>query len=130
MCREGVNPNSHESFATIVTTLCYMHIFLVRKPLSLRHTQELEKDTNRSRRYYVPQVAPTAESLCNRSTTATQPQGLRKSALTTALVFVRNAKVCRVLLDSGSELSYISERCVQALGLAHWTCSQGSLITQ
>ncbi|XP_070855415.1 uncharacterized protein [Drosophila suzukii] len=25
---------------------------------------------------------------------------------------------CRVLLDSGSELSYISERCVQALGLA------------
>jgi len=37
-------------------------------------------------------------------------------------VFVRNATgshtTCRVLLDSGSELSYISERCVQALGLA------------
>ncbi|XP_070851577.1 uncharacterized protein [Drosophila suzukii] len=68
------------------------------------------------------QVAPTAESLCNGSTTATQPQGLRKSALPTALVFVRNATgshtTCRVLLDSGSELSYISERCVQALGLA------------
>ncbi|XP_070855412.1 uncharacterized protein [Drosophila suzukii] len=68
------------------------------------------------------QVAHTAESLCNGSTTATQPQGLRKSALPTALVFVRNSirshTTCRVLLDSGSELSYVSERCVQALGLA------------
>jgi len=68
------------------------------------------------------QVAPTSESLCNESTTATRPKGLRKSALPTALVFVRNATgshtTCRVLLGSGSELSYISERCVQALGLA------------
>ncbi|XP_044251339.1 uncharacterized protein [Drosophila takahashii] len=68
------------------------------------------------------QAGPTAESLCNGSTTATQPQGLRKSALPTALVFEKTAKgshiTCRVLLDSGSELSYISERCVQALGLA------------
>ncbi|XP_070854717.1 uncharacterized protein [Drosophila suzukii] len=68
------------------------------------------------------QVASTAESFCNGSTTATQPQGIRKSALPTALVFVRIATgshtTCRVLLDSGSELSYISERCVKALGLA------------
>jgi len=30
MCRESVNLNSHSSFATIVTTLCYKQIFLVR----------------------------------------------------------------------------------------------------
>ncbi|XP_052855789.1 uncharacterized protein LOC128264392 [Drosophila gunungcola] len=68
------------------------------------------------------QDTPFAESSYNGSATTTQPQGLRKSALPTALVLVRNAKgshtSCRVLLDSGSELSYISERCVQALGLA------------
>jgi len=35
------------------------------------------------------QMAPTAESLCNGSTTATQPQEVRESALPTALVFVK-----------------------------------------
>jgi len=68
------------------------------------------------------QVAPIAESLRHGSTTATQPQELRKSVLSTGIVFVKNATgshtTSRVLLDSGSELSYISERCGQALGLA------------
>ncbi|XP_041452039.1 uncharacterized protein LOC121405436 [Drosophila obscura] len=70
------------------------------------------------------QVTPRAEPSYNGSATATKPHGLRKSALPTALVFVRNAKgshtICRVLLDSGSELSYISERCIQALGLSRF----------
>ncbi|XP_041564650.1 uncharacterized protein LOC121467327 [Drosophila elegans] len=64
------------------------------------------------------QDTPCAESSYNGSAATTQPQGLRKSALPTALVLVCNAKgshtSCRVLLDSGSELSYFSERCVQA----------------
>jgi len=65
------------------------------------------------------QVAPTAESLCNGSTTATQPQGLRKLHCQQlwCLIKTQQDRTCRVLLDSGSELSYISERCVQALGL-------------
>jgi len=37
------------------------------------------------------------------------------------MVYVKNAKddhvTCRLLLDTGSELSYVSERCIQALGL-------------
>ncbi|XP_075150426.1 uncharacterized protein LOC142224530 [Haematobia irritans] len=41
--------------------------------------------------------------------------------LPTALVFVRNCKgdliTCRLLLDTGSELSYISEDCIKRLGL-------------
>jgi len=135
MCRESVNPSLHASFAIIVTTLCYMQIFLIRRQLSLRHTHEMMKGTTQalpkmlrspSAISQVAQVAPTAESLCNKSTTATQPKGLLKSALPTALVFVRNVTgshtTCRVLLDSGSELSYISERCVKALGLARSRC--------
>ncbi|KAM8702177.1 hypothetical protein ACLKA7_000735 [Drosophila subpalustris] len=56
------------------------------------------------------------------TTTRTKTQDLRKGALPTAQVWVQNAQgsntLCRVLLDSGSELSYISERCIQALGIA------------
>ncbi|KAH8317555.1 hypothetical protein KR074_003592, partial [Drosophila pseudoananassae] len=52
----------------------------------------------------------------------THKHGRRQSTLPTALVFVQNANgtytSCRLLLDSGSELSYISERCINALGLA------------
>ncbi|XP_044574182.1 uncharacterized protein LOC123258378, partial [Drosophila ananassae] len=48
--------------------------------------------------------------------------GRRQSTLPTALVYVQNANgiytSCRLLFDSGSELSYISERCINALGLA------------
>jgi len=37
------------------------------------------------------------------------------------MVYVKNAKgdhvTCRLLLDTGSELSYVSERCIQGLGL-------------
>ncbi|XP_041449657.1 uncharacterized protein LOC121404387 [Drosophila obscura] len=70
------------------------------------------------------QVTPRAEPSYNGSATATKPHVLRESALPTALVFVRSAKgshtICRVLLDSGSELSYISERCIQALGLSRF----------
>ncbi|XP_070074050.1 uncharacterized protein [Drosophila takahashii] len=56
------------------------------------------------------------------STSLTQSPGLKRSTLPTALVYVQNTKssytICRVLLDSCSELSYVSERCVNALGLA------------
>jgi len=122
MCRESVNPSSDASFSIIVTTLCYMQMTLVRKPLSLRHTPSVPKmlrsplaishGHNGSRSWiHVQRI--------NNRNTAT---GLRKSALPTALVFVRNVKrshtTCRVLLDSDSDLSYISERCVQALGQA------------
>jgi len=48
MCLESVNPNSHASLATIVTTLCYKQIFLVRKPLSLRHTHVMMKGTSQA----------------------------------------------------------------------------------
>jgi len=41
MCRESVNA----SLAIFVATLCYMQIFLVRKPLSLWHTHEMMKCT-------------------------------------------------------------------------------------
>ncbi|XP_044573300.1 uncharacterized protein LOC123257613 [Drosophila ananassae] len=51
-----------------------------------------------------------------------QSTGWNRSTLPTAMVNVRNAKgdlvACRLLLDTGSELSYISERCIQTLGLA------------
>jgi len=37
------------------------------------------------------------------------------------MAYAKNAKVdhvkCGLLLDTGSELSYVSERCIQALGL-------------
>ncbi|XP_070854664.1 uncharacterized protein [Drosophila suzukii] len=82
MCHESVNPNSHASIATIVTTLCYMQIFLVRKPLSLRHTHEMMKDTSQTLLKMLP--SPSAISHGH----------------------------------NGSELSYISERCVKAIGLA------------
>ncbi|XP_043064457.1 uncharacterized protein LOC122320328 [Drosophila ficusphila] len=56
------------------------------------------------------------------SNSLTQSPGLKRSTLPTALVYVQNSKgtytICRVLLDSGSELSYVSERCINALGLA------------
>nr|XP_043065771.1 uncharacterized protein LOC122321020 [Drosophila bipectinata] len=55
-------------------------------------------------------------------TEITHKHGRRQSTLPTAVVFVQNANgtytSCRLLLDSGSELSYISERCINALGLA------------
>ncbi|XP_044573912.1 uncharacterized protein LOC123258071 [Drosophila ananassae] len=45
----------------------------------------------------------------------------RTCTLPTALVHIRNSQGtytnCRVLLDTGSELSYVSERCIKALGL-------------
>ncbi|XP_044574020.1 uncharacterized protein LOC123258213 [Drosophila ananassae] len=45
----------------------------------------------------------------------------RTCTLPTALVHIRNSQgtytSCRVLLDTGSELSYVSERCIKALGL-------------
>ncbi|XP_070071102.1 uncharacterized protein [Drosophila takahashii] len=46
---------------------------------------------------------------------------VKRSILPTAMAYVQNAKgdhvTCRLLLDTGSELSYVSERCIQALGL-------------
>jgi len=45
MWHESVSPNSYASFDIIVTTLCYMQIFLIRKPLSLRHTHQMMNGT-------------------------------------------------------------------------------------
>ncbi|XP_070075721.1 uncharacterized protein [Drosophila takahashii] len=50
-----------------------------------------------------------------------RPPSQIRGTLPTALVHVLNASgtytVCRVLLDTGSELSYISERCIKELGI-------------
>jgi len=48
MCRGSVYPNAHSSFSIIVNTLCYMQIFLVREPLSLRHAHEMMKGTSQA----------------------------------------------------------------------------------
>jgi len=48
MCHESVNPNSHAGIAIIVITLCYTQIFLIRRPLSLRHTHEMMKGTSQA----------------------------------------------------------------------------------
>jgi len=72
-----------------------------------------------------PQTSGCSSSLVaqtqNRSSSIQSP-GPKRSTLPKALVFVQNAKgtytIFRVLLDNGSELSYVSERCVNALALA------------
>ncbi|XP_070075719.1 uncharacterized protein [Drosophila takahashii] len=50
------------------------------------------------------QAAPTAESLCNGSTTATQPQGLRKSALTTAQALGLSRSPSRIVVSGISSI--------------------------
>ncbi|XP_070075755.1 uncharacterized protein [Drosophila takahashii] len=64
----------------------------------------------------------TQSVVCAQGTAkSAQESEVRRSILPTAMVYVQNAKgdhvTCRLLLDTGSELSYVSERCIQALGL-------------
>ncbi|XP_070074700.1 uncharacterized protein [Drosophila takahashii] len=64
----------------------------------------------------------TQSVVCAQGTAkSAQESEVKRSILTTAMVYVQNAKgdhvTCRLLLDTGSELSYVSERCIQALGL-------------
>ncbi|XP_043863401.1 uncharacterized protein LOC122756838 [Drosophila mojavensis] len=67
--------------------------------------------------------ASTVVALTNAVNTSKGGKGANmRSTLPTAQVYVRNSRgqdvVCRILLDCGSELSYVSERCIQTLGLA------------
>ncbi|XP_044312531.1 uncharacterized protein LOC123037101 [Drosophila rhopaloa] len=64
----------------------------------------------------------TQSVVCAQGTAkSAQETEIKRSILPTALVYVQNSKgdhvTCRLLLDTGSELSYVSERCIQALGL-------------
>ncbi|XP_044313278.1 uncharacterized protein LOC123037280 [Drosophila rhopaloa] len=64
----------------------------------------------------------TQSVVCAQGTAkSAQETEIKGSILPTAMVYVQNAKgdhvTCRLLLDTGSELSYVSERCIQALGL-------------
>ncbi|XP_044249598.1 uncharacterized protein [Drosophila takahashii] len=64
----------------------------------------------------------TQSVVCAQGTAkSAQESEVKRSILPTAMVYVQNAKgdhvTCRLLLDTGSELSYVSERCIQALGL-------------
>ncbi|XP_044573273.1 uncharacterized protein LOC123257597 [Drosophila ananassae] len=72
---------------------------------------------------HIAQAEGSAAMVCAQgSANSQQSTGWNRSTLPTAMVNVRNAKgdlvACRLLLDTGSELSYISERCIQTLGLA------------
>ncbi|XP_044570437.1 uncharacterized protein LOC123257066 [Drosophila ananassae] len=72
---------------------------------------------------HIAQAEGSAAMVCAQGTANSQQStGWNRSTLPTAMVNVRNAKgdlvACRLLLDTGSELSYISERCIQTLGLA------------
>ncbi|XP_044573411.1 uncharacterized protein LOC123257655 [Drosophila ananassae] len=72
---------------------------------------------------HIAQAEGSAAIVCAQgSANSQQSTGWNRSTLPTAMVNVRNAKgdlvACRLLLDTGSELSYISERCIQTLGLA------------
>ncbi|KAH8356660.1 hypothetical protein KR084_009591, partial [Drosophila pseudotakahashii] len=64
----------------------------------------------------------TQSVVCAQGTAkSAQETEVKRSILPTAMVYVQNTKgdhvTCRLLLDTGSELSYVSERCIQALGL-------------
>ncbi|XP_044574113.1 uncharacterized protein LOC123258307 [Drosophila ananassae] len=72
---------------------------------------------------HIAQAEGSAAIVCAQgSANSQQSTGWNRSTLPTAMVNVRNANgdlvACRLLLDTGSELSYISERCIQTLGLA------------
>ncbi|XP_044574061.1 uncharacterized protein LOC123258254 [Drosophila ananassae] len=72
---------------------------------------------------HIAQAEGSAAIVCAQgSANSQQSTGWNRSTLPTVMVNVRNAKgdlvACRLLLDTGSELSYISERCIQTLGLA------------
>ncbi|XP_043947289.2 uncharacterized protein LOC122817906 [Drosophila biarmipes] len=71
---------------------------------------------------HLAQGEDTQKVVCAQGTAkSTHLTELKRSILPTAMVYVKNAKgdlvTCRLLLDTGSELSYVSERCIQALGL-------------
>ncbi|XP_044250699.1 uncharacterized protein [Drosophila takahashii] len=64
----------------------------------------------------------TQSAVCAQGTAkSAQESEVKRSILPTAMVYVQSAKgdhvTCRLLLDMGSELSYVSERCIQGLGL-------------
>ncbi|XP_044573414.1 uncharacterized protein LOC123257658 [Drosophila ananassae] len=72
---------------------------------------------------HIAQAEGSTAIVCAQGTANIQQStGWNRSTLPTAMVNVRNANgdlvACRLLLDTGSELSYISERCIQTLGLA------------
>jgi len=71
---------------------------------------------------HLAQGAGTQKVVCAQCTAkSTHLTEFKRSILPTAMVYFKNAKgdhvTCRLLLDTGSELSYVSERCIQALGL-------------
>ncbi|KAL7743211.1 hypothetical protein ACLKA6_016339 [Drosophila palustris] len=89
---------------------------------SANQTQQIETASEDSQEQKVSLVTNRHISQAPRAATCILSQGRNKGTLPTAWVNVRNAHgtftACRVLLDSGSELSYVSERCIHALGIA------------
>ncbi|KAM8719460.1 hypothetical protein ACLKA7_012076 [Drosophila subpalustris] len=89
---------------------------------SANQTQQIETASEDSQEQKVSLVPNRHISQAPRAATCILSQGRNKGTLPTAWVNVRNAHgtftACRVLLDSGSELSYVSERCIHALGIA------------
>ncbi|XP_068143511.1 uncharacterized protein [Drosophila tropicalis] len=86
-------------------------------------TQQNSSEQHQGNSGQVSEESPAASAIAMMNVTRpSKPNGQRRSTLPTALVHVRNSQgallTCRILLDSASDLSFISERCVQTLGLA------------
>ncbi|KAM8718283.1 hypothetical protein ACLKA7_000985 [Drosophila subpalustris] len=82
---------------------------------SANQTQQIKTASEDSQEQKISLVTNRHISQAPRAATCILSQGRNKGTL-------RNAHgtftACRVLLDSGSELSYVSERCIHALGIA------------
>ncbi|XP_068143648.1 uncharacterized protein [Drosophila tropicalis] len=99
-----------------------------RRHHSMLHSEGHSTPQNSSEQHQgnsgqVSEESPAASAIAMMNVTRpSKPNGQRRSTLPTALVHVRNSQgallTCRILLDSASDLSFISERCVQTLGLA------------
>ncbi|XP_068149479.1 uncharacterized protein [Drosophila tropicalis] len=86
-------------------------------------TQQNSSEQHQGNSGQVSEESPAASAIAMMNVSSpSKPNGQRRSTLPTALVHVRNSQgallTCRILLDSASDLSFISERCVQTLGLA------------